>query len=685
MVFKALKKPEQKVFGIKDFSGGADFSDCRSMLSGKNLSDNLNMIYSNGNITGRPGLYSDSSDVIESHALDYQNIYQYRFIEGKVAVNGNVNDIVGTVRIESDSYYYLYIYFIDCYGNKTNTGSIVFQRYSNDSFYQPQKIVFYNAAPISGGGIFAFVQTEDIYDVKQKSHRMYEISEDLSSWNRITDFYIPTVYINGRGNRYEEAKADLKAFTGQPKVLESMNMLSNRFKSYFTSDGCSSCFRLPFSELSDDSVICRVYSSPTYYTEWVIGANTSSKTEKFYSFDVTLNVDRRKGMIYFTANASDYSIPYTQLYHENNICVTAGKITENSFSGGAFCTSCVTAGSGMFFSGGRDGDRIIGVSPKNPLYFPEDCSCVVGEKGDKITAMIYHKNGIYAFKKNALYSVKTKKGEIINSTSLLADNGTVFYKKDTFEIAKISDSIGCGYDTACTVYNGSPIWLGSDLKVYTLDSSSKIKEISEDVNKAVYNAKGNSYTNGFSAVLGKYYALIFGGKAFIMEYGKDNKPCWYYWDFGNINILGLVNRDTGTKLFCTGSDGNTFYTAKLYGSNDVDIRHERAEESPTVNSKSIAYSLSTVHFDFGSLCAKKILNSILLSLAAEGCVKIYINGKYFDSINFSGREANCGLGALNTVKLIPHMYGVNSVYITLESDKSFTLGEIDINYEKTQN
>ena len=79
------------------------------------------------------------------------------------------------------------------------------------------------------------------------------------------------------------------------------------------------------------------------------------------------------------------------------------------------------------------------------------------------------------------------------------------------------------------------------------------------------------------------------------------------------------------------------------------------------------------------------MNSILLSIATEDNVKIYINGKYFDRINLSGARADCICGALNTVKLIPHMYGTNSVYITLESDKGFSLGEIDINYEKTQN
>ena len=94
---------------------------------------------------------------------------------------------------------------------------------------------------------------------------------------------------------------------------------------------------------------------------------------------------------------------------------------------------------------------------------------------------------------------------------------------------------------------------------------------------------------------------------------------------------------------------------------------------------------TTAHFDFGSICEKKILNTILLSIASEDYVKIYINGKYFDRINLSGARADCVCGALNTVKLIPHMYGINSVYITLESDKGFSLGELDISYEKTQN
>lgn len=685
MKYKTLKQSDKKVLKINNLSGGADFSDPRSQISQKKLSNVLNMAYTDGRITARLGLYADTASVIESHALDYSNIYTYEFIGGKVSVNGESNDVVGVIQLTDNSFYYLKIYFIDGSGNKKYTGSINFLRYSDDSFYQPGKVVFYNASPVSGGGIFAFVTTKNIYNVKETSYRIYEISTDLSSWNQITDFYIPTVYINGRGTRYEEAKVQGNAFTGQPKFLESMNMLTNRFKCYFTSDGSSSCFRLPFSGLSDDSVICRVYGAPNYYVDWVIGANTSSKTEKFYSVDITLNVDREKGIIYFSVPSGDYEIPSARLYHENNICVTASKITENSFSKGTVCTSCAVSGSGLVFSGGTDGDRIISVSPKNPLYFPCDSSAVVGEKGTKITALVYHKNSIYAFKKNEVYSVKVKKGDIISSISLLADDDAVFYDDDTFEISKIFGKTGCESENSCTVYNGYLTWFGSDRKVYKLDSSYKVTELSEDVNSKIDSIKKTSYSRGFSAVLGKYYALIIGYKAFIMEYGKNKEPCWYLWDFGDIRVIGVYNNSAESRILCAGSDENALYTAKLSGDKDIDIRHERSQDSPTLNSVNIPCSLSTAHFDFGSLCEKKILNSILLSIATEDYVKIYINSKYFDRINLSGNRADCVCGALNTVKLIPHMYGLNSVYITLESDKGFSLGELDISYEKTQN
>lgn len=685
MKYKTLKKSEQKLLKINNLSGGIDYSDPRSQASGKKLSDILNMEYTDGKITSRPGLYSNTESIIESHALDYSNIYTYEFIGGKVSVNGESNDVVGVIKLTDNAFYYLGLYFIDSSGNKKYTGTINFSRYSDDSFFQPGKIVFYNASPVSGGGIFAFVTTANKYNSKETGYRIYEINKELSSWNQITDFYIPTVYINGRGTRYEEAKANGDAFTGQPKFLESMNMLSNRFKAYFTSDGHSSCFRLPFSGLSDDSVICRVYGSASYYVDWVIGANTNSKTEQFYSVDVTLNVDREKGIIYFTVPTGDYTIPNASLYHENNICVTASKVTENSFSNGIVCTGYASNSSGLVFSGGPDSDRIISVSPKNPLYFPTDSSVVVGDRGNKITALVYYKNSVYAFKKNEIYSVRVKKGSIISSASLLADNDAVFYNNDTFEIKKISGNNGCSYENSCTVYNEYLTWFGTDLKVYALDSASNIKELSSDVNSLIYDVKKKSYYRGYSAVLGKYYALIIGSKVFIMEYGKNKKTCWYLWDFGDIDIRGVLQNSDEPKILCTGSDINAFYIAKLSGNKDIDIRHEISDDSPTVNSKNIPFRLSTAHFDFGSICENKILNSIQLSAATDGYVKIYINGKYFDKINLSGKEGDCTCGALNTVKLIPHMNGVKSVYITLESDEAFSLGEIDISYEKTQN
>ena len=116
------------------------------------------------------------------------------------------------------------------------------------------------------------------------------------------------------------------AYTAQPKFLEAQNILTGRFKSYFTSDGQSNAFRLPYSGLANETVMCRIYINLTKYTDWTILSNSTSDTQTFYNSAITMNVDRSKGMIYFTtSDGADYPIPIMSMYHENNICVRAGK------------------------------------------------------------------------------------------------------------------------------------------------------------------------------------------------------------------------------------------------------------------------------------------------------------------------------------------------------------------------
>lgn len=687
MKFSSLNRTGLKTLKVKDFSGGVNLCKIPSGISDRELSAVNNMCCKGGVLSSRPGICASADDIIENEEISSNYLISYRVTDTAVYVNGEYKKIAVADYCESDAHYFCCIYFLGADGSKTAAGYINYNRISNDCFYQPTSLLFYSGAPVNGGGIFALVTAQNIYDETEYAHSIFEISADMTVWVESTDYYTPVVYINGRGNRYEEAKATNWAYTGQPKILESRNMLTSRFKAYFTSDGYSSCFRLPFTYLASESVVCRVYTAPDKYTEWFIGSASSSVTATFYTADITLNVDRSKGMIYFTDSEGEYPVPMMSKYHENNICVTAGKKTENGFDKAASSTCCAVFDSKIIFSGGCDKGRVFCVSASNPLYFPEDSAATVGGQERGINALLAYKNGIIAYKEDEIYALTLKKGEAINSTSLLADNDSVFYKSDSFSVKRVDGNIGCVNKNSAVLCGNTPVWLGNDGEVYSLNTSSwEMNRLSEAIKPYLTEIGDMELQNASAAVDGSQYMLMIGSKAVIMEYSQNELKAggvkWYIWDFGSIKMLGAEKSGEKQRFFCTGSDGKILYSAVLSGENDTDICY--ASGVSVINTREIPCSVTTKCFDFGSPAVKKLIENILLSVSSSGKLDIALNGKHFDRLRLGTPDIDCGCGAFKSVKIIPHLFGTQSLCMTFSSDSGFSLGELIINYREAR-
>ena len=215
--------------------------------------------------------------------------------------------------------------------------------------------------------------------------------------------------------------------------------------------------------------------------------------------------------------------------------------------------------------------------------------------------------------------------------------------------------------------------------IYRLNTSTfKAEALSEAVTPLLNNAN-IYYGYSFAIVYGKYYMLFMEEKAVIMEYNAKGEPCWYYWDFGNIKVKGAAVSEGKLLLFCVGSDNQVFYTARLSGNTDTDMRYVGTDI--TASQKNFTSRFTTTHLDFGSIASKKLIGSVTASLSSNGYADIYINGKSLDRLRLSGKSSDCGCGALNTVKIIPHIYGANEFYLTAESDEGLTAGEITVSYK----
>lgn len=687
MKYGSLKPNALKTFKVRDFSGGVNLSEIPSDISDIQLSDVKNMRHIGGALSTRPGLSANANDIIGNDTMWYSDAVSFKVTDNSFYIDGEYKKIAIAEYFAEDAHYYCFIYFVGIDGSKTAAGSITFNRTSNDCFYKPSNILFYSGTPVNGGGIFALVSSYDEYNPEERGYEIYEISSDMTKWVKPYDYYTPVVYINGRGNRYEEAKASNLAFTGQPKILESRNMLTSRFKAYFTSDGHSGCFRLPFTGLADESVICRVYTNPSQYTEWFISGNVTSATATFYTATITLNVDRAKGMIYFTDAEGEYPVPMMSMYHENNICVTAGKEMDNGFNSAASSTVCAVYGSEFIFSGGCEKGKVFCVSASNPLYFPEDSSAQIGGDEKGINALIPYKNGIIVYKDDEIYSLELKKGEPINSNSLLADDDSVFFKSATFSAKKINGNIGCVNKATAVLCGNRPVWLGNDGNIHSLNTSSwETENLSAAIEPYLNSIGENGLKTAFAIGNGTQYMLIAGEKAVIMEYTQNELNAvsakWYIWDFGSVKVIGAAENGGKQRFFCTGSDGYIFYSAVLSGETDADICY--GSTAPVITARNILSCLTTKRFDFGGMTDKKLIENICLSLSSVGTVDIAVNGQHFDRLRLGIPDTDYGCGTLKSVKIIPHMYGTESVCITLSGDDAFSLGELSVNYREVR-
>ena len=485
--------------------------------------------------------------------------------------------------------------------------------------------------------------------------------------------------INGRGNKYEVFHAENYAFTGKPTVLEAPNLLSGSFHAYYSSDGYSSSFTLPFTNISENGIHCRIHSAPNEHTDWTVYDNSTSATEKFMNVEVTMNVDRSKGLVYFTLpDGQDYSVPLMSRYLANNIRITATKKTPVSFEDVVSCTCAVVSDSRIMLSGGLKGNRVFIARYDNPLYIPQSDPIELGEERLPVTAIVPFGEKLLAFKKNELYVLNLKKGGAVNTQSLLADNDAVFYNTDSITAKKTSYGTGCENRRAVTVLKDKAVWLSPEGIIYAMTASLNIMPISQKVH-SVLDSFDSRLLKTAVAINDKRHCMFFFENIAltckISSNPDEENTAWYIWRFPkNLKIIGGIDKTT-PFIYCV-NKFNTCYTAELKGDRDCLITYSadnaHKEELP------ISSSISTAFYAPLGKNIKKKLNKICMQLSAKGSTEIKINGKRLDlgGLRLSGDED------FRKLTVFPPVSSFSSVYITISSEEFLNLGELDIYYNK---
>ena len=674
MKYVNLKQKKREILQIQAPNKGMNLLKPTVHLEEGEIGFSKNVIFDGGILKTRNGI--NAQNVLDTSIVPGYEQYEYFSTDTKVLYKGEVKRIVVAGTLYADSHYYMLVYLVGSKGDVTSLGCMHFNRIDDNTFYIPKNVIFYQGECQSGGGFFAFVTTENFENEQMKSYSVFEIDDNWTMWERAYGYYTPVVYINGRGNSYEEARGDNQVSSLKPMALEAPNMLYNRFYAYYTSDGYSSAFRLPYTQIKNHAVTCKIYRSATEYTEWLVSPDNTSATQSFLGQSVTFHIDRNTGVFNFTSSAGNYSVPITTSYRENNIRIAASKEFNDSFNDVVSCTFCANIGSKIIFAGGKQNNRLYYTTYQNPLYFPMPQDNEIGSPDKKVTAVYEYNDGIYMFKENEIFSVKITGGKAVNSTALLADEGKIFNEKVDFKIDCINDSIGSVRKNTVSCINGRLIWQEKNGNVYTSISNGKTECLTNTIKPIFEKIKFDD--TSVAVVLGEKYYLCCKNNVLVFDISQSMENCSkYYWEFPlELKICGIMNMNGGLLLLCSDKYKSVGYTALFTDSADNIIVNKTEQLK-----KKIPSFVKFKGYYLGDNSQKKNIYTVFLRLSLQGKTKIKIGqDSHFEE--YTLRKNGFSFNGQDVIKLLPSLNGVDLVEITLDSEDNIAFSSAEIYFRK---
>lgn len=669
MKFPYLKNGNATICHIDGISKGITSPPNCNEAKNLGLTDCKNVFYKNGCLRHRLGLLTDNTNLIDNSAYS-QKIYSTAETTG---IEVMIDEKPAKMIVEEIDYdisaYILLAHFISEKGKHLKSAPIYFQRLEDRIFYIPTKVSYFKGTPVSGSGIFALVFLQNRYDLSQKSSRIFEINSQFTGWERIYSPYIPTVYINGRGNHYEKAKGTNQAFEGTPKLLESLNLLEHSFHSYFSTDGFSSSFRLPFSSISEDRVVGRLYYSVSSYVEWIIPKGQNTATQSLYSVSVTMTVNREKGIVSFSVPAGEYAMPLISDRNENNLRITATKSCDYDIDDICSADSYLNHKGKIYLA---SKGSVFSARESNPLYFPRESVVKLTYKDKKINALAPLGNKIIAFCDDEISSISITDGKALNSVSLLAENDAVFYAADTLNYSVISGNAGCDDNTSVCSDLNRIFWIGRDGLPYCLLATEKILCLSEVPPRSWMT---NMWDKCFGIISGNDVMFFKGNNALVLTAeqlpnSQSDSMEAYYWEFPS-DLLFLCTYSLGGKprIVCSSIPMEIMYIATLSENEDIYLKNINGEAVLTTTP--INCFFETQNLNFGCENTVKKIDFIALNIDCENA-SFSVNGRL--------KKITSKIDLNRKLKLFLGLCNTSSVKLSLETAKAFNLREIDIKY-----
>ncbi len=670
MKFSAMSPKNRKVLHIDMPNKGMNLTKPSLHIDEGEISLSKNMIFENGVLQTRKGI-----------TASFQSILPYNF-SGEI-INKDIKLTDTEYIIDKEIYRVAYrstvcngkcvagVYLLGKDETLKSRSYIIYGDGDGDICI-PESLVFYCGKAQKGGGLFAFLQIKE-ETLGTVQYALYEISSDLSEWNMIKDYYVPTVFINGRGNSYEEAKKTYNVSNLTPKTLELPNMLNSRFRAYYSSDGLSCGFRLPYTNLANAKVECIIHTTPAAYGKWTISATGTTNTITFNEKQVTMNLNRSKGLVYFTCEGEDFPIKIMHNYKENNIRFEASHKEASEFKNIASCTCSQKNKEKIYFSGGREKCRIYYCDYENPIYFPSVSDNLIGSSDNKVNSLCNMKDDLIAFKNNEIYRIELSDSKALNSIALLADNGKIFEEAVSFKMHLLTSNLGADSDKKVARLGNNPVFFGSDYKVYIIRNTNKIECISEKVGPLLPSSLEETESELVVGADKNYAYISFGENCLVIDCKEEAKA--YLWEVPKkLAVRGIFSKENKTAFLMECMGGGIFFYAFLKGEKDMYPYDEYMLLTYTVESylKLKSYYLS-------EKVSNKFIHSVNLTLSVNENSKIIL-GDQNNSEEFFIRKGEFSSGGPNNIKLSTNLRGVDSVDIILESEGPLAFYSSDIYY-----
>ncbi len=666
MKYKALKQKNISLKRVSASNLSLDMSKMSTDVGDNCLTKVKNMILKDGRLVTRNGLFTAESGLLDVSMCDGAIKYNYFLTETVTAIEGEQRRIAYAKVEYDDRNHFILVFGIGENEDVRALGYMIFGRADDTAFYSPENAVFYTGKAQKGGGIFALVSLKNVFNSSDREYHIYEIGADYGSWNRSVIDYVPTVYINGTGTSYGES--NLK-FSNKPKMLEPRNLLNGDFYAYFSADGFSSGFRLPFTNIDNSPVICRVYQNSQDYVEWRIESNSQIAGQDFMGKRIIANIDRASGTFFFTSGSYHYAIPVMDAYRENNIRIFATKNVENGFENIVSSKIVTDYKNKWLFAGGRESNKIYYMNYDTPLYFPDISSNQIGISGGDVTAMTAFSDRIIASTVKGIYEIGVKNGGNFNAMAILGDNGKIFKEPDSFTARKLSDN--SIRNNTLAVCGERLLWLGKDNTVYSLAKSGNgIEEISDGIAPILRQIKSSFECCAVGSE--ENYILSYGNSAVIINHKDRN--C-FYWEFPKeLKIIGIICYGNDFSFLYQYNGSNECYVAGLSGDRDILFkgRGYRLEiaELPCESE----FSLKC--FDFGSM-QKKTVKRLDLRLATKGKSTVTVGDRnIYARFNLLETQNQDIFDFVTT--FITDLSGMRYVELSVTSDQGINFGGADI-------